>query len=122
MGLLTEDELRRLYSACDLYVWPAIKEAWSMALLEAQAAGLPVVAGRSGAVDSIVAEGETGLLVPAGDAAALADALSRLLEEPDLRRRMGTAARTRAARVHNAATAATVLDRHLRALAPAPTC
>jgi glycosyltransferase involved in cell wall biosynthesis len=121
MGLLTEDELRRLYSACDLYVWPAIKEAWSMALLEAQAAGLPVVAGRSGAVDSVVAEGETGLLVPAGDAAALAGALSRLLEEPDLRRRMGAAAQTRAARVHNAATVATVLDRHLRALAPAPT-
>jgi glycosyltransferase involved in cell wall biosynthesis len=119
-GLLMEDELRRLYSACDLYVWPAVKEAWSMALLEAQAAGLPVVAGRSGGIESIVADGETGLLVPAGDVAALADAVSRLLERPYLRQEMGAAAGTRAARFHDAAAASAALDRHLRVVAAAP--
>ena len=78
IGIVAPETLRTLYRAADLYVWPAIKEAWGMALLEAQAAGLPAVAGRSGGVATIVAEGETGLLATEGDAAAFADAVAAL--------------------------------------------
>ena len=56
---------RRHLREADLFVWPAINEAFGMALLEAQASALPVVAGASGGVGGIVASGETGLLVAA---------------------------------------------------------
>ena len=54
-----------IYAAADLYVWPACNEAYGMALLEAQAAGLPVVAGREGGVPDIVAHGPPGSWSPA---------------------------------------------------------
>ena len=115
-GIVAPDALKQLYRASDLYVWPAIKEAWGMALLEAQAAGLPVVAGRSGGVSSVVADGETALLTPEGDAAAFAEALAILLDDPTRRAAMGEAAMRRGEREHDVAAAAATLDRHLRQL------
>jgi glycosyltransferase involved in cell wall biosynthesis len=97
-------------------VWPAVREAWGMALLEAEAAGLPVVAGRVGGVPSIVIEGETGLLAPDGDAAALADAVAALLDDPERRRALGRAAAAHVARTHGLAAAARRLDAILRDL------
>ena len=88
-GMPDPDSLKRLYRAADLYVWPAVKEAWGMTLLEAQSAGVPVVAGNGGGVPAVVADGETGLLAPEGDDAAFAEAVRKLLAEPDLRRAMG---------------------------------
>jgi glycosyltransferase involved in cell wall biosynthesis len=117
LGALDGAALRGLYAACDLCVWPAVKEAWGMVLVEAQAAGLAVVAGRSGGVASVVADGETGLLVTPGDAGAFAGAVRRLLADPDLRRMMGSAAMARAACEHDIGAAADRLDRHLAALA-----
>ncbi len=73
-------ELPALYAAADLYLWPAINEAYGMAFLEAQAAGLPVVAGRTGGVPAVVADGVTGVLTPIGDATSFADAVARLLD------------------------------------------
>jgi glycosyltransferase involved in cell wall biosynthesis len=84
-GMLDRETLGKLYRAADVFAWPAIKEAWGMVLLEAQAAGLPVVAGRSGGVASVVADGETGALAPEGDDAAFAEALGALLGNPELR-------------------------------------
>ena len=72
---------RRFMPRADLYLWPAINEAYGMAFLEAQAAGLPVVAGRTGGVPAVVADGVTGLLTPVGDAAAFAAAVARLLDD-----------------------------------------
>lgn len=66
-----------------------------MALLEAMAAGLPVVATGVGGSPEVVVDGVTGLLVPPGDAAALADALTRLAQDPDLRHEMGAAGKQR---------------------------
>jgi glycosyltransferase involved in cell wall biosynthesis len=116
IGVLGSDALRRLYRAADLFIWPAVKEAFGMTFLEAQAAGLPVVAGRSGGVAAIVAEGETGLLTAEGDPAAFASAVRLLLSEPQRRARMGEAAMRRTASEHDIAGAARLLDRELRAL------
>ena len=81
-----------LYAAADLLVWPAINEAYGMALLEAQAAGLPVVAGNSGGVGEVVCDGRTGLVVPQGDGAAFAAAVAGLLDRPEARAAMADAA------------------------------
>ena len=78
-------------AGADLFVWPAINEAFGMALLEAQASGLPVVAGASGGVGDIVVPGTTGLLAPPGDADAFAAAVRRLILDPAVRAAMGLA-------------------------------
>jgi glycosyltransferase involved in cell wall biosynthesis len=91
-GEMTPQTLPRLYAACDLLVWPAVNEAYGMALLEAQASGLPVVAGASGAVPEIVRHEATGLLAAPGEADAFTAALRGLLGDPARRRRMAAAA------------------------------
>lgn len=104
-------DLAALYAAADLLVWPAVNEAYGLALLEAQAAGLPVVAGRSGGVPEVVADGATGLLTPPEDASALAEAVRTLLENPERRRKMGRAAAARAADELDLSRASRTLDR-----------
>lgn len=89
VGRLDEAALPGFYAASDLYVWPAVREAFGMALLEAQASGCPVVAGAEGGVPGIVHDGETGLLTPPGDAAAFSRAVARMLDDENFRRRMG---------------------------------
>jgi glycosyltransferase involved in cell wall biosynthesis len=113
-GVLEPHILRQLYRGADLYVWPAVKEAWGMALLEAQAAGLPIVAGRSGGVPAIVGHGKTGLLVAEGDADGFAGAIRELLSDEDRRAHMGHAAMQVAEREHDIRLAANLIDRHLR--------
>ena len=73
-----------------------LPEAFGLAALETAAAGKPIVAADIGGLRDVVADGETGLLVAAGDSEALRLALQRLLADPGLRERMGAAARTRA--------------------------
>ena len=104
-----------LLGAADLLVWPAIGEAFGMALLEAQAAGLPVVAGASGGVASLVADNLTGLLAPPGDVAALSRLIATLLDDPARRQAMGIAARARVAARHGLHDAARRLDAILQA-------
>ena len=115
-GSLSPDALLDCYGAADLYVWPALREAWGMTLLEAQASGLPVVAGAEGGVPAVVADGHTGLLTPPGDAAAFRAAIACLLDDPDRRRALGAEAAARMAQVHDIAAAAVVLDETLRAV------
>jgi glycosyltransferase involved in cell wall biosynthesis len=112
-GRRDESELAAIYAAADLYAWPAISEAYGMATLEAQAAGVPAVAGDEGGVGTIVAHGETGLLTPPGDADAFRSALATLLDDPARRKAMGAAALAKVARTHDIAAAATALDRVL---------
>jgi sugar transferase (PEP-CTERM/EpsH1 system associated) len=81
----------------DVFVLPSLWEGLPIALLEAMAAGLPVVATRVGGVPEVVVDGVTGFLVPPRDPQALADAILRLLRDPDLRRRMGEAGHARVA-------------------------
>ncbi|WP_199178582.1 glycosyltransferase family 4 protein [Acidimangrovimonas sediminis] len=92
-GQLPPEAVARVLSRAALLVWPGCGEAYGLAYLEAQCAGLPVVAEATAGVPDVVAEGRTGLLVPEGDTAALTAALARLLDDPALRDRMGAAAR-----------------------------
>ncbi len=90
----TEAIARRLARGA-VYLWPGFGEAYGLAYLEAQAAGLPVVAQAVAGVPEVVIDGETGLLVPAGDVGAFAAAVARLLDDAALRGRLAAAARRR---------------------------
>ncbi len=100
-------------AAADVYVWPAVNEAYGMALLEAQAAGVPVVAGRVRGVPDVVRDGETGLLTPPGDDAAFAAAVRRLLADGDERAKLGARAAEAVAAEHGMAAAIAALERGL---------
>jgi glycosyltransferase involved in cell wall biosynthesis len=85
-----------LYEAADIVVLPSIShEDMPIVILDAMAAGRPVVASRVAGIPEQVVEGVTGRLVPPGDSAALADALAAILEDPRRRAAMGNAARRR---------------------------
>ena len=114
LGAIEPARIDALHAAADIAVWPAIHEAFGMALLEAQAAGLPVVAGDMPGVAQIVRDGESGLLTPCGDDRMLADAVRRLAEAPDLRAAMGIAAMRKAEHEHDIAGASSRIDRVLR--------
>jgi glycosyltransferase involved in cell wall biosynthesis len=119
-GALSEARLAGYYAACDLFVWPAIREAYGMAMLEAQASGLPVVAGNEGGVAGIVDAGTTGLLTPPGDDDAFARALSGLMAHAERRETMRQAALAKTGEKHGLSRAARLLDRVLTKLsAPA---
>ncbi len=116
LGQVAAADLPAVYAAADAMAWPAVREAYGMALLEAQAAGLPVVAGDTGGVGQIVRHGVTGLLTPVGDAVAFAHALASVLDDAVLRQRMGAQAARLTATENDMATAAHRLDAVLAAL------
>lgn len=88
-------DVPEILALLDVFVLPSLWEGLPIALLEAMAAGLPVVATRVGGVPEVVEDGVTGLLVPPRDPDALAEAITRLLRDPDLRCKMGQAGRER---------------------------
>src|SRR6185436_7411103 len=90
------DELLRLYERAAVVACPLHREGFGIACAEAMAHGRPVVASNVGGLRDLVVDGETGVLVPPGDVAALRAALERLLADPELRLRLGAAARERA--------------------------
>jgi glycosyltransferase involved in cell wall biosynthesis len=91
-------ETERWYGAADVVVLSSEREGTPLALIEAAAAGRPVVATDVGGVPDVVDNGRTGLVVPNGDEAALAEGLSVLLRDADARERMGRAALERSGR------------------------
>lgn len=91
-------DVPELLAACDVFALPSMYEGSSLAILEAMAAGRPVVSSAVPGSDELIADGETGVLVPSGDAVALAEALRRLLAQEDLRAALGCRARVRVGR------------------------
>jgi glycosyltransferase involved in cell wall biosynthesis len=96
------DDVPGFLAGLDLYVLPSDTEGTPLALIEAMAAGLPVVATRVGGVPEVVIDGVTGLLVPPRQPKALAQAIVRLLVDPDLAKSMGASGRERAETVFDA--------------------
>jgi glycosyltransferase involved in cell wall biosynthesis len=82
-------DIPRVLPLLHAFVMPSLYEGFGIAILEAMAAGKPVIATSVGGIPEFVKNGETGLLVNPGDPGALADAMTRVLKEPDLARRMG---------------------------------
>ena len=117
VGALPHSAVAPIVAACDLFVWPALDEPLGMAMLEAQALGVPVVSTSTRGVADVVQDEVTGLLVPDPSPARFAGAVETLLE--DEARRLGfagTARRTVAER-HSLHAASKRLDLHLRAAA-----
>ena len=114
----SRSDLAALYRQADLFVWPAVNEAYGMVLLEAQFFGCPVVAGNFGGVASVVKDGETGLLTVPGNSAAFSDGVAYLLDHPARLRALGTRARHFVSEERNLDQAAKRLREALSSLAP----
>ncbi|MFH1681748.1 MAG: glycosyltransferase [Candidatus Eisenbacteria bacterium] len=95
-------DVRRLLQASDAYVQPSLREGLPLSLLEAMAAGIPVVATAAGGMKEVVRGEQNGLLVPPADPRSLAAALIRILEEKSLRSKLSRSARHHVRRYYSA--------------------
>lgn len=110
-------DVRPLLAAADVVAMPSLAEGLGVAAIEAMAAGRVVVASRAGGLPELITDGEQGLLVPPGDAGALATALRRVLDDAALRAQLGAAGRERAQAFSTAAMARGTEAVYERALA-----
>ena len=122
----TRRDVPELLSLSDSFVLPSLWEGLPVALTEAMASGLPVVATGVSGTSQVVIDGETGLLVQPADEAALAEAIDRLLSDPVLAAELGAAGRARIAESYSAKAQAEQLaalfrERAKRVRAPVPT-
>lgn len=120
LGALDLEDVAAAYAAADLCAWPAVNEAYGMALLEAQAAGVPVVSCATRGVPDVVEHGNTGMLCAASDDRALAGLVRELLLDGDKRARMSAAAAAFAAGERGIESAAALLGKLLARFAAAP--
>jgi glycosyltransferase involved in cell wall biosynthesis len=93
MGQVAPSAMPALYDAADLFVNASLIDNMPLSILEAYAAGLPVVTSDAGGIPTIAHDGITAVVIPAGDTAALAEGMLRLLREPGLARRLADAGR-----------------------------
>jgi glycosyltransferase involved in cell wall biosynthesis len=96
LGFVAHHELQQLYARAAVVACPSHREGFGVACAEAMAHGKPVVASAVGGLLDLVQDGETGLLVPPRDVSRLRAALQHLLDDAELRHRLGEAARRRA--------------------------
>lgn len=93
LGYVPEEKKIELLRRSWVHLLTSPKEGWGISILEASACGTPTIASDSPGLRDAVVAGETGILVPHGDVAALSEAISRMLTNPGERERMGRAAR-----------------------------
>ena len=106
-GLLQGEELAEAYASADAFVFPSTTETLGLAMIEALASGLPVIAARSGAAHEVVSEGESGFLYEPGSSESFVRAVRRVLGDEDTRSRLARGARAAAeGRTWEASTAA----------------
>ncbi len=103
LGVKPADDMESVYLAGDLFIWTAVKEAYGLVFLEAQASGLPVVGSDAGGVPEIIRDGETGLITPEGDIDAFAGAVRALLADPVRTAAIGRAATEHVVKRHDIA-------------------
>ena len=121
LGVVSDEELREQYAEASLLALPSKEESSPMAIQQAMAMGLPIVASRAGGIPYLVSEGETGLLATPDDEADLADQLVRALDDDALRARMAEACVAEAERFRVASVARATLDLYATAAGrPAP--
>jgi len=113
-GLVNPEQVPRHLRAMDLLAHPSYREGLPRAVVQGMLAGLPVVAYDCDGAPEVCVEGETGMLVPTGDVAALGEALLWMLDHPERGRAMGRAARARCAEQFSAETMVEALDRLYR--------
>lgn len=94
LGPIPTDDVPDFYASLDVFAMPSRTDSFGIVYLEAWASGKPVVAARAGGVPEVVTHEANGLLVPFGDVSAIADALARLLNDPDFARRLGESGRS----------------------------
>jgi len=120
LGARDQDKLHHYYSAAEMVIMPSHYESFGMVALEAMACGTPVIASDVGGLGYLVRDGETGLHVPNGNPAALASAIARLVEDHELRQRMGRRAHLYAQQYSWECIADRMQALYRQALAPVP--
>jgi glycosyltransferase involved in cell wall biosynthesis len=100
IGPVVGQDKRDLLAACSLLAMPSRVDSFGIVYLEAWACGKPVIGARAGGVPEVIRDGETGFLVNWGDVPGLADAIGRLLDDPELAQRMGQAGREQVVQQH----------------------
>ena len=113
LGNQQEQNIPNLLSACDICVWPAYKETFSISLLECQAAGLPVIAGGFGAVPEIIQNGETGMVISPWNDIEFAEAIVKLSRDASSRKKMGLQAQRMIKEKYSLSTAEIILNQAL---------
>jgi glycosyltransferase involved in cell wall biosynthesis len=101
LGILSHEEKHALIAGSQALALPSRTDSFGLALLEAWTHGKPVIGARAGGIPSVIDENENGLLVPFGEAAALAAAMARLLDDGELRRRLGENGRLKTETVYS---------------------
>jgi glycosyltransferase involved in cell wall biosynthesis len=114
LGAQENEVLPGIYAASDLYVWPSVREAYGMAFIEAQAAGVPVIGARVGGVPGVVRAPDTGILVEPDDVKAFTVAITSLLDDDTARVSMGQLAQEYATSHHGLKQASRTLGDLLR--------
>lgn len=93
---MSEEEQIKIYKSHSIFIFPSVYEGFGMVFLEAMASGLPVVTTDTGGVGDIIENGVDGFIVPRRNSQAIADAVEKLLANPDLQEKIGKRAKEKA--------------------------
>jgi len=88
-GYVPQEDLKHFYAAADFFVLPSLAEGLPLVVLEALATGTPIIASKVAGIPDIVVEGYNGLMVPPRDVESLSEAIQKLADAPDIRKKMG---------------------------------